>query len=151
MLRRRAAFLRVRGGRRWSTPGFVIEMRPHAEPATGMVESNRAPGLQPSAATESAPPPARFGFTATKKLGNAVLRNRIRRRLKELVRTISGEHAAAGCDYVLIARPGAADRPFDDMRHDLIQAFSRLGNGTSPDQSRERSKQPPRGRDRSSS
>ena len=56
--------------------------------------------------------PPRFGFTATKKLGNAVTRNRIRRRLKEAVRLVAPGAARAGCDYVLIAREAAATRPF---------------------------------------
>ena len=63
---------------------------------------------------------ARFGFTATKKLGNAVTRNRIRRRLKEAVRIVAPGRARDGCDYVLIAREAAASRPFAALELDLI-------------------------------
>jgi len=70
--------------------------------------------------------PARFGFTATKKLGNAVMRNRIRRRLKEVVRLSAPAHAHAGNDYVLIARAPAATRPFDVLERDLIAALAAL-------------------------
>ena len=74
-----------------------------------------------------APPhqdPARFGFTATKKLGNAVVRNRIRRRLKEAVRLVAPDHARPGCDYVLIAREAAATRPFAALEKDLVAALA---------------------------
>lgn len=70
--------------------------------------------------------PARFGFTATKKLGNAVVRNRIRRRLREAVRLVAPEQARAGCDYVLIAREAAATRPFAALEKDLVAAFAAL-------------------------
>jgi len=70
--------------------------------------------------------PPRFGFTATKKLGNAVARNRIRRRLKEVVRLVAPSQARAGCDYVLIAREAAATRPFATLERDLAAAFAAL-------------------------
>jgi len=104
-LKRRAEFLRVRGGRRWSSPAFVIEMR----------------SREGEAGTE-----ARFGFTATKKLGNAVTRNRIRRRLKEAVRAVAPGRAKDNCDYVLIAREAAASQPFAALERDLIAALGRL-------------------------
>lgn len=81
------------------------------------------------AARWPAPPaatPPRFGFTATKKLGNAVTRNRIRRRLKEAVRLVAPGAASAGCDYVLIAREAAATRPFAALERDLAAAFAAL-------------------------
>ncbi len=70
--------------------------------------------------------PARFGFTATKKLGNAVTRNRIRRRLKEMVRLVAPAHAREGHDYVLVARPVAATRSFSALERDLIAALAAL-------------------------
>jgi ribonuclease P protein component len=76
-----------------------------------------------------APPsdgPARFGFTATKKLGNAVTRNLIRRRLKEAVRLVAPGRAQADCDYVLIARGAAATRTFATLERDLAAAFDAL-------------------------
>jgi ribonuclease P protein component len=70
--------------------------------------------------------PPRFGFTATKKLGNAVTRNHIRRRLKEAVRLVAPDAARPGCDYVLIARAAAATRPFATLERDLAAAFVAL-------------------------
>ncbi len=70
--------------------------------------------------------PARFGFTATKKIGNAVTRNLIRRRLKEAVRLVAPGRARAGCDYVLIAREAAATRAFAILERDLATAFDAL-------------------------
>ena len=70
--------------------------------------------------------PARIGFTCTKKLGNAVMRNRIRRRLKEASRLCLGAHVKAGFDYVVIGRAAAETRPFEILQADLISATARL-------------------------
>jgi ribonuclease P protein component len=72
--------------------------------------------------------PARFGFTVTKKIGNAVVRNRIRRRLREAVRHAAGR-AAAGTDYVLIGRHAALTLPFDRLTADLLSGFAALAGG----------------------
>jgi ribonuclease P protein component len=69
--------------------------------------------------------PVRVGFTVTKKTGNAVERNRIRRRLRELVRLSAGP-MKAGHDYVLIGRRGALNAPFEKMADDFIRALQRL-------------------------
>lgn len=69
---------------------------------------------------------ARVGFTVTKKIGKAVLRNRIRRRLKEAARQVFPDHAAPGYDYVVIARPGAATRDFPLLLDDMKRALLRL-------------------------
>jgi ribonuclease P protein component len=68
----------------------------------------------------------RAGFTVTKKLGKAVLRNRIKRRLREACRRALPLHAEAGCDYVLIARAAAADLEFQEMIDDLQRALKIL-------------------------
>ena len=70
--------------------------------------------------------PARIGFTCTKKLGNAVSRNRIRRRLKEAARLSLGVHVKAGFDYVVIGRVSAENRPFEILKSDLISATAKL-------------------------
>lgn len=71
---------------------------------------------------------ARFGFTVTKKLGNAVRRNRIKRRLREAVRSVAPQLARDGCDYVLIARHGAHLQKFAELVGDLKTAFKRVNS-----------------------
>jgi ribonuclease P protein component len=68
----------------------------------------------------------RIGFTCSRKVGNAVARNRARRRLKEAAR-LALPPALSGWDLVLIGRPATVDRPFDALRADLAAALSRLG------------------------
>ena len=69
----------------------------------------------------------RVGFTASKKVGNAVARNRAKRRMRALAREIIAEKGLAGHDYVLIARRDATtDFPFDTLRSDLIRALERV-------------------------
>jgi ribonuclease P protein component len=69
---------------------------------------------------------ARIGFTCTKKLGNAVMRNRIKRRLKEAARLSLPEIVRPGFDYVIIGRGAAENRPFEVLKSDLISAMKRL-------------------------
>jgi len=69
----------------------------------------------------------RVGFTCSKKLGNAVTRNRAKRRLRALAREVLPAHGRPGWDYALIGRPGAtAERPFADLRRDLLFALDKL-------------------------
>lgn len=68
----------------------------------------------------------RFGFTVTKKLGNAVTRNRIRRRLKAAISALAAANAEAGYDYVVVARAAAFDRPYSSIVADLTKAFAIL-------------------------
>ena len=68
----------------------------------------------------------RIGFTCTKKLGNAVTRNRIKRRLREAARLALPEFARSGADYVVIGRSSAENRPFELLKSDLISAMQRL-------------------------
>jgi len=106
-LKKRAEFLRLRGGARFATPSFVLETRPR-EPASDGEQG------------------ARFGFTVTKKLGGAVMRNRIRRRLKAAVSAVAPRLAHAGHDYVVVARPAAYDRAFAEIKKDLERALQRV-------------------------
>lgn len=71
-------------------------------------------------------PHPRLGLTVTRKLGNAVIRNRIRRRLREAARATFPQHAREGHDYVIIARPAALARPFPALKQDMADALDRL-------------------------
>jgi ribonuclease P protein component len=69
----------------------------------------------------------RLGFTASRKVGIAVLRNRARRRLRAAAAEVLREHASPGHDYVLIARAGTVGRPYAALLEDLRTALRRLG------------------------
>ena len=68
----------------------------------------------------------RLGFTATRKVGGAVVRNRAKRRLREAARALAPELARPGSDYVFIARMGTADRPWDRLLDDVKSVLTRL-------------------------
>src|SRR6185295_6427392 len=111
-LKRRADFLRVAALRRkWAAPGLILQAAP--QPASEQPES------------ETPEAEIRVGFTASRKVGNAVKRNRARRRLKALVREMIATGANPGLDLVLIARIATVDRPFDELRRDLQQSLQR--------------------------
>ncbi len=104
-LKRRAEFLRVAGkGRRASV---------------------HALGLQ--ALSRGDDGPARIGFTVTKKVGNAVVRNRTRRRLREAARLFVRENPVCGVDLVLVGRDATRSRPFALLLDDLRRALNKAG------------------------
>lgn len=107
-LPKRADFLRVAAaGTRRVTPGFILQSAPNI--------GGTAPAL-------------RVGFTASRKVGNAVARSRVKRRLRALVDKIMPETANPGLDYVLIGRREALQREFAAMELDLRQALKKLSN-----------------------
>ena len=69
----------------------------------------------------------RFGFTVSKKVGKAVIRNRVRRRLREVVRTHRG-FFPTGFHYVIVARPGAATIEFERLKDDLLQLAQKVSS-----------------------
>jgi ribonuclease P protein component len=71
--------------------------------------------------------PARLGFTVTKKVGNAVVRNRTRRRLKEAARLLLQDQPVAGFDVVLIGRDHTRTRPFLDLQDDIRRGLTKAG------------------------
>jgi ribonuclease P protein component len=73
-----------------------------------------------------APAEARFGFTVTKRMGNAVIRNRIKRRLREAVCKVAMPHVRTGHDYVIVSRLKSLDCAFADLIRDMEFAFSRI-------------------------
>ena len=73
--------------------------------------------------------PARVGFTVSKKVGNAVERNRVRRRLREIVRRNAALIGENGHDYVVIGRRAALDMPFERINAEFLGAMTRLSRG----------------------
>lgn len=105
VLQLRADYLQAAQGRRQGTGGFMLQARPRGDGSDIL----------------------RVGFTASKKIGNAVMRNRAKRRLRALARELLVGQGLPGWDYVLVARPGATvTRSFDDLRSDLTGALARL-------------------------
>ncbi len=88
------------------------------------------PGVVVQARDRKDAKPPRVGFTATKKLGNAVVRNRIKRRLREIARLKLEGRALSGFDYVLVGRAASFDRPFAELEKDLNSALKRLHRAT---------------------
>jgi ribonuclease P protein component len=104
-LTRRAEFLRVAAkGRKAPMPGLVLQALKRGDDA-----------------------PARLGFTVTKKVGNAVVRNRTRRRLKEAACLLLREQPVSGADLVLIGRDATRSRDFAALREDLRRALVKAG------------------------
>lgn len=104
-LRSRPEFLRTASARRQGTQGFLVQAR-FRDDGDALVQ---------------------VGFTASKKIGNAVLRNRAKRRLRALAREVMPGMARPGWDYVLVARPGmTVTRPYADLRADLQGALAAL-------------------------
>jgi ribonuclease P protein component len=104
-LKRRAEFLQVAAkGRKAAVHGLVLQALPRADDG-----------------------PARLGFTVTKKVGNAVVRNRTRRRLKEAARLLLAEAPVSGCDLVLVGRDATRRRRFDLLIEDLRAALRKAG------------------------
>ena len=119
VLTRRADFLAANRGLRVARPGFVLLARPNDGAGT------------------------RFGITVTKKIGNAVVRNRMKRRFRALLREALPQAGLADHDHVLIGREGGIERDFGALREELALALARAaaGKGDPP-------RRPPRGKRR---
>ncbi len=103
VLKKRADFLKAARGRKIVTPGYILQIRDRKDNDTAV----------------------RVGFTCSKKVGNAVARNRAKRRLREVARLVLPSHARPGHDYVLIGRAEVtATRPFTIMLDDLREALT---------------------------
>lgn len=110
-LKRRQDFLKVAAARRkWVAPGFILQTR--------VRERDEHWNADVSA--------VRVGFTVSRKVGNAVERNRVRRRLRAAAFEVLSEHARPGYDFVVIGRTGALTRPFSALANDLRTALRRL-------------------------
>ena len=102
-LRQRADFVAAASGPRMASAAFVVQSRASDDDG-----------------------PVRVGFTVTKKVGTATERNRVRRRLRELVKQLDAASVRPHHDYVIVGRRAALDRGFETMFNDLRSALSRL-------------------------
>lgn len=101
---RRADFLAANRGRRAPMPGFVLLVRERGD----------------------GDPAMRYGITVTKKIGGAVIRNRMKRRFRVLARELLPDHGIAGADHVLIGRDGGIERDFALLRDELAKALGKI-------------------------
>lgn len=121
ILTRRADFLAAARAVRHTRPGLLFQARRRSEGEAEFVAS----GL------------IRVGFTCSKKVGNAVARNRAKRRLREIARQVLPWHGRPGWDYVLIGRPQAtAARDFEELREDLVSALGSTHRQPEPGRTR---------------
>ncbi len=114
-LKDRKDFLKAKNGARSHERAFVLQLLKRDENC----------GVDPGI--------VRFGFTVTKKVGNAVMRNRIKRRLREVVRLTEIPLSSAGHDVVLIAREAAALEPFAALQSSLLHGLTHAKPGKSRD------------------
>lgn len=106
VLTKRADFLKAARAKRASTAAFTLQARQRG--------AGEAEGI-------------RVGFTCSKKVGNAVARNRAKRRLREIARLVLPQYGRDGFDYVLIGRPSVtAAHPFVEMQEDLRRALEKV-------------------------
>jgi ribonuclease P protein component len=105
IIKKRSDFLAANRGKRYATPGFVLLVKDR----------------------QDNDPAIRLGITITKKVGNAVVRNRMRRRFRALALEMLGDNGKAGADHVLIGRDGGIERDFAELRADLSRVLDKLG------------------------
>ena len=104
IITKRADFLAANRGKRYATPGFVLLVFDRKN-------EDRA---------------IRLGITITRKVGNAVVRNRMRRRFRELAREMLAANGKAGADHILIGRDGGIEHDFHELRADMMRALNKL-------------------------
>jgi len=104
VIKKRSDFLAANRGKRYATPGFVLLVRDRRDDS----------------------PAIRLGITITKKVGNAVIRNRMRRRFRALAHEMLADKGKAGADHILIGRDSGIERDFDALRADMVKALGKL-------------------------
>ncbi len=120
-LRTRPDFLKAAAaGAKWVTPGLILQARRRPPPAA-------AHSGKPTFRTSVEKGEVRVGFTVSRKVGNAVRRNRARRRLRAAAAEVIPDFGQPGCDYVLIGSARTLDRPYNELVEDLRTALGRIG------------------------
>lgn len=123
---KRADFLAANRGRRAPMPGFVLLVRERAD----------------------GDPAMRYGITVTKKIGGAVIRNRMKRRFRVLARELLPVHGVPGADHVLIGRSDGIERDFTLLRAELEKALRKVMSRPAGEGPRRAKKQPTRAKDK---
>jgi len=108
VIRKRPDFVAANRGKRFVTPGFVLLI--HKRRADHIVDKHAI----------------RYGITVTKKIGNAVTRNRMKRRFRALIADTLPEFGITGADHILIGRKQSKEPPFSDMHADLAKGLKHL-------------------------
>lgn len=104
VIKKRSDYLAANRGKRYATPGFVLLVRDRRDDS----------------------PAIRLGITITKKVGNAVIRNRMRRRFRALAQEMLADKGKAGADHILIGRDSGIERDFGALRADMVKALGKL-------------------------
>ena len=121
----RSQYLAVaKSGRKWITPSFIMQAQAAENSATG---KSTAEDEETHGGLSAVIPLT--GFTVSKKVGNAVQRNRARRRLKEAAARVMPDRGVPGWRYVIIGRHAAIDYSFDRMQKDMMWALAKLHAG----------------------
>ena len=118
VLAKRRDFLRIASGRKkWVSTGMIVQVA--KQPEADSPADDDLSGI-------------RVGYTASKKVGNAVKRNRAKRRLRQVVHQVLESKGVKGHDYVLIARTACLEMPFDQLIRDFSWCLKRLKGSNSP-------------------
>jgi len=104
VITKRSDFLAANRGKRYATPGFVLLVKDRQDESADI----------------------RLGITITKKVGNAVVRNRMRRRFRALAQEMLAHNGKAGADHILIGRDSGIERDFAALRADMTKALEKL-------------------------
>lgn len=104
VIKKRSDFLAANRGKRYATPGFVLLVKDRQDGDDSI----------------------RLGITITKKVGNAVVRNRMRRRFRALMLEMLANKGKAGADHIFIGRDGGIERDFGELRADMTKALGKL-------------------------
>ncbi len=104
VIKKRSDFLAANRGKRYATPGFVLLVKDRQDASSDI----------------------RLGITITKKVGNAVVRNRMRRRFRALAQEMLGHNGQPGADHILIGRDSGIERDFGALRSDMVKALGKL-------------------------